>query len=73
MNAPWRSPPTVKDLVLERLSQAGSMGSKAAGIREYIKRAYYIDTHEKTVGMTLYRLSQAGLVRREGHRWFPRR
>ena len=31
---------------------------------------YRGEIHEKTVGMTLYRLLQDKLVRREGHTWF---
>lgn len=26
--------------------------------------------HEKTIGMTLFRLSQKGVARRDGHTWF---
>jgi hypothetical protein len=35
-----------------------------------IERTFGEPLHSKTVGMTLYRLSKDGLVRREGHNWF---
>ncbi|NDE91088.1 MAG: hypothetical protein EB059_08145 [Alphaproteobacteria bacterium] len=62
--------PRVQDIVLDRLKKAGDKGSKAAPIQCYIKDTYNIDIHEKTVGMTLYRLSKEGRVRRNGHFWF---
>jgi hypothetical protein len=60
----------IRDVVLERLEAAGGMGSKASAIREFYERAFGKTIHEKTVGMTLYRLQREGLVRREGHTWF---
>jgi hypothetical protein len=63
-------PKTLRQIVLERLSEAGSEGSKAAAIREFYERSFGKTIHEKTVGMTLYRLQGEGLVRREGHIWF---
>lgn len=52
------------------LQRAGVSGAKAAPLREQFEKAYGEVIHEKTVGMTLYRLSQDGLVRRDGHTWF---
>ncbi|WP_146604483.1 hypothetical protein [Rhodoplanes roseus] len=63
-------PPRIRDIVLERLRQAGSKGSQAAPIREYVQKEHSAEIHEKTVGMTLYRLSREGEVRREGRNWF---
>lgn len=62
----------IKDRVLEILKQAGPEGTKTALIREHLAMAFGIKTHEKTVGMTLYRLSQENppLVRRVGRIWF---
>jgi hypothetical protein len=34
------------------------------------ERAFGETIHEKTVGMTLYRMSKDGLVTRDGHTWF---
>ncbi|TQF29219.1 hypothetical protein [Bradyrhizobium sp. UNPA324] len=65
-----RQMPTIQEILLERLQEAGDKGSKAAPLRDYIQQTYSIEIHEKTVGMTLYRLLRKGLVRREGHVWF---
>jgi hypothetical protein len=62
--------PTVREVALMRLREAGGKGAKAADIREYFERTYGQVVHEKTVGMTLYRLLQANQVRRDGHTWF---
>ena len=64
--------PPIRELVLERTKGLSPNGLKAAEIREFIEKTYPNSgkLHEKTVGMTLYRLLQDGLVRREGHTWF---
>jgi hypothetical protein len=62
--------PKIQDILLMRLQDAGESGSKAAPLRQYIEDTYNIEIHEKTVGMTLYRLLRKGLVRRQGHVWF---
>lgn len=64
--------PKIADIILDRLKLAGEDGSKSAAIRRYILDTYDADIHEKTVGMTLYRLSQENppLVHRMGHVWF---
>jgi hypothetical protein len=62
--------PTVREVALMRLRAAGDKGAKAAEIRDYFERTYGEVVHEKTVGMTLYRLLKANLVRRDGHTWF---
>jgi hypothetical protein len=62
--------PPVREIALARLSAAGEAGLKAADIRKYIETTYSGPIHEKTAGMTLYRLLKDGLVRREGHTWF---
>lgn len=62
--------PRIKDRVLEHLKAVSPRGAKAADIRRRLKDAYGIDTHDKTVGMTLYRLSREGIVGRDGHIWF---
>lgn len=63
-------PPPVKAFLAKALKEAGATGAKAAPLREAYARAYGIDIHEKTVGMTLYRMANDGLVRRDGHTWF---
>ena len=62
--------PSIRELVMQRLKTAGDAGSKARPIRDYIEKTYGITLHYKTVGMTLYRLLQDGLVRRVGQTWF---
>lgn len=63
-------PPKIKQAVLDRLRAAGDRGVKAAEIRQFIQSTYGVETHEKTVGMTLYRHLKAGDARREGSTWF---
>jgi hypothetical protein len=63
-------PPRVRDAVLERLRLAGDKGLKAADLRQYYENAFSAKLHEKTVGMTLYRLSKEQLVRRDGRTWY---
>ena len=60
----------VKDIVLDRLKEAGLNGRRAADIHSYITTTYGEKIHEKTVGMTLYRLLKRGLVHRRGVIWF---
>jgi hypothetical protein len=61
---------SIRDLVIERLEAAGAVGALASDIRKYIEALRGTELHEKTVGMTLYRLSRDGLARREGRTWF---
>jgi ATPase subunit of ABC transporter with duplicated ATPase domains len=61
---------TIREVVIDRLTAAGESGAKAAVIREFYERSSGKPIHEKTVGMTLYRLQNDGIVRREGHVWF---
>jgi hypothetical protein len=62
--------PRLGDIILDQLKKAGPSGSKAAPIQKYIETTYGKHIHDKTVGMTLYRLAKEGLVRRNGHTWF---
>lgn len=62
--------PSIREIALMRLREAGDEGARAKSIREYILATYGVETHEKTVGMTLYRLFKEGAVRRDGHVWF---
>lgn len=68
--APSQGQHKIKDLVLDRLKVASDRGTRAAEIRQFIAATYGMETHEKTVGMTLYRLLKRGLARREGVTWF---
>ncbi|HWK86318.1 MAG TPA: hypothetical protein VNQ34_02305 [Xanthobacteraceae bacterium] len=64
--------PTVREGILEKLTSLHPRGSKAADLQKYLETAYSMKLHDKTVGMTLYRLSQEKppRVRRQGHTWF---
>jgi hypothetical protein len=61
---------TVREIVLRYLKNSAVRGAKASDIRQHIETLRGEQLHEKTVGMTLYRLSLDGLVRREGRTWF---
>ncbi len=60
----------VKDAVLNRLREIAPNGERSLALRQYIERVNLLHVHEKTVGMTLYRLSQEGIVHRKGQTWF---
>lgn len=61
--------PPIRTIALDQL-RAAPHGLKAALIREHAERKFGMVLHEKTVGMTLYRLSKENLVHRDGHTWF---
>jgi len=61
---------TIRDMVLEQLKAAGERGTRAAPIRAHIEKVLGRELHYKTVGMTLYRLSERGQARREGFTWY---
>lgn len=69
---PETATPKISDAVLECLIIAGEKGAKVGEVKSYLSLMYGIETHEKTPGMTLYRLSQQKppLARREGRTWF---
>lgn len=60
----------VKDIVLNRLREIAPNGDRSLPLRRYLEQVHSLHVHEKTVGMTLYRLSQEGLVHRQGQTWF---
>jgi hypothetical protein len=64
--------PKISDAILEYLKIKGDSGAKVGDIKEYLSSTYNLETHEKTPGMTLYRLSQQTppLARRVGRTWF---
>ncbi|TBX81895.1 hypothetical protein E0I74_04935 [Rhizobium laguerreae] len=59
----------IKDLVLRELRKASSHGTTAREIIDTLRKEG-IEMHDKTVGMTLYRLSREERARRDGRRWF---
>jgi len=60
---------TLREVVLRRLDDAGEQGVKANEIRDYVEDNYPDGFHQKTIGMTLYRLAKEGLARRDGRTW----
>lgn len=62
-------PKTVRELVLEAAQLAYPNAVKATALHNQLEEAGH-RLHDKTVGMTLYRLSQDGYVRRKGREWF---
>jgi hypothetical protein len=61
--------PKISDAILTYLRSISGRGAHVVQIKKYLREALGIETHEKTPGMTLYRLSKNGLVRREGRLW----
>jgi hypothetical protein len=55
-----------KELAIEFVAAVFPQPARAAQVRDYVERKLKRSFHEKTAGMTLYRLSQEGIVRREG-------
>jgi len=60
---------SVKTLVLDALERAYPNPIRAGGVRKDLASRGYI-THDKTVGMTLYRWSLVGCARRAGRDWY---
>jgi hypothetical protein len=61
---------SIRELVLERLHLAGNTGARGHDIRQYIEKLRGETLHDKTIGMTLYRLSLDRLTYRKGRIWF---
>lgn len=59
----------IRKLVLDKLISSGAEGIKASIIKDEII-SQGIEMHDKTVGMTLYRLSKDGLAKRDGRIWY---
>ncbi|CAN5196223.1 hypothetical protein BH10PSE11_BH10PSE11_36170 [soil metagenome] len=64
------TPQSVREFTLDSLKFAGTGGAKAADIRSAYEASRNVKLHDKTIGMTLYRLSKDNLVRRDGRTWF---
>jgi hypothetical protein len=62
--------PPLREFLLLRLKSSGDVGTKAAALRAAFQREFHTQIHEKTVGMTLYRLLKNEEVYRRGHFWF---
>ena len=64
------NPKTIKEHVIDAARQAYPRAIRASALRQRLDSAYGKKTHEKTIGMTLYRLSKDGILRRHGWDWF---
>lgn len=62
--------PKISEAILAYLRSIQSRGAHVGEIKRHLFDTYGIETHEKTPGMTLYRLSKEGVVRRDGRLWF---
>jgi hypothetical protein len=64
--------PNIANLILQRLQEMAGQGQKSSDIKRWLKNAHNIEVHDKTPGMSLYRLSQEKppRVHRKGHTWF---
>ena len=71
-SAPKPAAPTIAHHIVGRLDDIKPHGAKAQQLRDFVKKMFGIETHPKTIGMTLYRLSQENppKVHRKGHTWF---
>ncbi|WP_341914046.1 hypothetical protein [Ferrovibrio terrae] len=61
---------TVRELVLEMLAIAYPQPLRAKTINDRLAADHGLEMHEKTVGMTLYRLSQIHMSKRKGFDWY---
>jgi hypothetical protein len=61
---------TIRDWSIQYLGSVGDAGAKASEVKQFLHDIGITDMHEKTVGMTLYRLSKEGITRRVGRTWF---
>lgn len=61
---------TVRELVLEMLANSYPEPLRAKTINERLAANHGLEMHEKTVGMTLYRLSQIHMSKRKGFDWY---
>jgi hypothetical protein len=66
----YLSVPKIADAILAFLRSRPDNGGSVGEIKKHLLNAYELTTHEKTPGMTLYRLSKDGLVHRKGRIWF---
>lgn len=62
--------PVFKELALEALRAVHPASMRAAQVQAEAERKAARKFHEKTAGMTLFRLSKDGLVRRSGWDWY---
>ena len=62
--------PRIKDAILGYLQDVGDAGATARAVGQHLSDVHNLVIHEKTPGMTLYRLLKEGRVRRNGKIWY---
>jgi hypothetical protein len=65
-----KSVPKISDAILEYLQMRGREGARVSDIKEHLRKTYGVEMHEKTPGMTLFRLQKQDRVFRDGRTWF---
>jgi hypothetical protein len=63
-------PPNIREWVLRQVKNSYPSPQQAQSLRRDYQRAFGVEIHSKTMGMTLYRLSVTKKVRRDGFNWF---
>lgn len=63
-------PPSVKEFVLREAEAAHPNPVRASALRKLYQDKFGPELHEKTIGMTLYRLSRKQALRRRGIDWY---
>jgi hypothetical protein len=63
------APKSIKDYAIDAAKQAWPNPIRVSILRQQLE-TIGIKTHQKTIGMTLYRLLKEGLLRRRGRDWF---
>jgi len=63
-------PHRISEMILEFLKVRGEEGARVGDIKEYIQNTYGIEMHDKTPGMTLFRLQKQDRVARHGRIWY---
>ncbi|OHV26916.1 hypothetical protein EOS93_06250 [Rhizobium sp. RMa-01] len=61
---------SIREWIIQILKAEGDKGTKAADVKDFLSAIGLTGMHEKTVGMTLYRLSKEGVARRSGRMWY---
>jgi hypothetical protein len=64
------NPQPIREMVLEFAREASPKPVRASEVRKLVEQKRGAPIHEKTIGMTLYRLSRERLMRRDGWDWY---
>lgn len=70
MSVPAQKMPTVKEFILKAAQEAWPNRVRASELRRQMFDKFGWELHDKTAGMTLYRLLKEGRMKRSGSDWF---